>query len=109
MVGTADFNSAEARSLLLQIDQSIISASAIPLIPKDVVKVNEVSDKSRLTQAQWGYGHNLEGAKISEYSAAHSALQQRFVGTQLTLSEGDVQYSQNAVTNTAVDGTKTTR
>ena len=86
-------------------DQSIVPAQYINQIPADKIRIEEVTDRTKITSDQWGYGENLNKAEdLSNYPEAQKAVSKKYPSYQkIDLSKGSTTYKNGVLENDGVE------
>ena len=87
------------------VDWSARSQAEVPLnriseLRADIIKIEEISDKTRITAEQWAYESNLNKADdLSLYSEARIVVSGKHPGMKVDLISGHARYEDGILTN----------
>lgn len=81
-------------------NQADVPASRIHELRPEIIKIEEISDRTQITVEQWNYGSNLNKAEdLSQYPNARQAVNQRHPGFTINLESGHTSYTDGILQN----------
>ena len=81
-------------------NQADVPANRIDELLPEVIKIEEISDRTQVTVEQWSFGSNLNKAEdLSDYPHARQAVNQRHPGFTLNLDSGHTSYTDGLLQN----------